>query len=860
MRKKLDVSLSFIFCFWLLFMGVESFSQPSEFKTRDLKRSLFIFIFEQPESPPVFSKNLKDLRDNLNLLFDKKGNEIGIERLIFEAQKEKKYEESLAKEMLGLSKDKLKNVGGIIQIQFEKINETVLPTMSPVTIELYHYPFPPIAEEHIKSPEYTFKFGSDSALLSISLFESFKSKADNLDLSFSNGEIMPAVSVNPYLSEDLLRSFTKITIKSGGAYSTEQIKILAQKIFNAISSYYQNDKSYMIGVLPEKVQKRCKPENIEIQIFKYNYPDKEPSEKVINKSEKKDEQTQPEIIVKPFQAFLFYIGELEKITPYTYKVIDITQKPDSYWREVWKGEFLTSDLKGVARTIPNKIKNYIPLENKYSPQPETIEGVKEMDYVIEGATIIDGTNKNPKFVGDVGILGERIFKIGNLKGVPRKETVKGNGLFLTPGFIDIHSHVDWSIFRAPFAQSCLNQGVTSCLGGNCASSPLGIGTFYSEVESSGTAINIGVLIGNRPVREKVWGKRTKQPEYADVYREKELIDLGMEEGAFGMSTGLIYLVSEDAYTWEIAEMAKQLKPYGGFYATHCRGESEEVLDSIREAIYIGEIAEVPVQISHIKVIGKENWGDMKRFLEIIKSARKRGLDVTGDQYPWRATGPSANYKLLTLLEREAIKDESPEVVLLKEMPDKYKKYTGKLLSELLENEKITPEDLIVNLNLKRDSKIYAAYLCLSEEDLILPMSEDFVMVCTDASLKTQKEIDKDDYENEHPRRFSTYPEFLSKYVRDKGVCSWELGIYKCTGLPAWRMKLDDRGVIKEGAYADLVLFDPQKIESVADYIHQNNPPKGIHWVFINGKPALKDSELTKIRNGKALRAYGNRKP
>ncbi|UCG15745.1 MAG: hypothetical protein JSV19_10665, partial [Phycisphaerales bacterium] len=327
-----------------------------------------------------------------------------------------------------------------------------------------------------------------------------------------------------------------------------------------------------------------------------------------------------------------------------------------------------------------------------------------------------------------------------------------------------------------------------------------------------------------------------------------------------MSTGLIYSVSEEAFAWELAELAKQVKPYGGFYASHVRGETDEVLDAIREAVYIGEIAEVPVQISHMKVINKRNWGDMERYLDVMKAARARGLDVTGDQYPWRASGPAAHYRLHRLAVREAIRNESPDVVLLKDMPGKYAKYSGRLLTELLDGEGMTPEELIADLNLTRDSKVFATYLCLGDEDVRRPMKEDFVMVCTDSSLASLEAIESGKCRHEHPRKFRTYPEFFAKYVRDGGVCSWELGVYKCTGLPAKKMKLVDRGVIRPGAFADLVLLDPEELDPGADYRDQAPVPKGIRWVFLNGQPVLKEGELTKARAGKALRAYGHRKP
>ncbi len=535
-----------------------------------------------------------------------------------------------------------------------------------------------------------------------------------------------------------------------------------------------------------------------------------------------------------------------------------------------KGAFVTSSLRGIVRTVPVRLESYTPLgnpapddedaDNQIAAAAIALSAAETFDTIIEGATVFDGTKDGKRFRADVGIVGERIAAVGDLKGRKRTKTIAGAGLFLMPGFIDIHSHADNSILEESYAPSHVRQGITTVLAGNCSFSPLDIGGFLRSIEVEGAAINLGELIGNRPVRRRVLGERKGMFPYGDLYREKELVDLGMEEGAFGMSSGLIYTTSEEAFAWELAEMAKQLKPYGGFYASHVRGESDEVLDAIREAIYIGEIAEVPVQISHMKVLSKRNWGQMADYLLIMKSARARGLDVTGDQYPWRASGPAGHYGLYKLMVREAIENESPEVVFLKDMPGKYARYSGRTLNELLDAEKMTPEDLIKDLNLTPKSKIYAAYLCIGEDDLLLPMKEDFVMVCTDAGLVSLEDIEQGKVWDDHPRKFRSYPEFFAKYVRDRNVCSWELGVFKCTGLPAWRMKLADRGVIRPGAYADLVLLDPERLDPAADYRDQTAPPKGILYVFLNGQAVVKDGQMTKVRAGKPLFAYGHRKP
>lgn len=762
--------------------------------------------------------------------------------------------ELLAEEVLSLASPELARLGGVIALQVEKARGR----SERATLEVYHYPFGAIAEEHIQSPEYSFKFGSDSALLAIRLYELLSAESPSGRPMFRTIEIAAAQQANPDLPRDVLRKSVRLALLSEDGLSRAEMEHVASLLAEAIVAFRLDEGYSVMGLLPEKVQRHARAKDVEIQVFKHLHADRELSDEEQRKRE--EEMASPLQVVRPFSSNLYYIAGLEWLSPYSLKFIDTSKDESDYWREVDEAFFVTSSRWGIVRTVPGRYEGYVPLESAFESAPRQASSTPEAEYVIEGATVFDGSRDRPRFNADVAVAGERIVAVGELKNLPRRTTIDGKGLFLTPGFIDIHSHADSNVLDVSYAPSHIRQGITSVLGGNCASSPLGIGAFLAEIDKKGAAVNIGMLLGNREARGRVMGRRKGQPTYDEVYRQKELVDLAMEEGAFGMSSGLIYTISEEAFTWELAELAKQLKPYGGFYASHVRGETDEVLDAIREAIYIGEIAEVPVQISHMKVINRRNWGDMKRYLEMMRAARARGLDLTGDQYPWRASGPAAHYTLYRLLVREAIKNETPEVVLLKDMPGKYAKYSGRNLAELLEGEKMTPEALIAELELTEESKIYATYLCLGDEDVCLPMKEDFVMVCTDASLASLDAIEKDRYRNDHPRKFRSYPEFFAKYVRDRGVCSWELGVYKCTGLPAQKMQLEDRGVIRPGGYADLVLLDPDELDPGVDYRDQAPPPKGIRWVFLNGEPVLKEGELSRRRAGKALYAYGHRKP
>jgi len=833
---------------FLVFSLLISLIQPAlaerrETMNKDPKGNVFVFHLDREGGPGAISS----LETKLSHQFSMNKEKDGLEMVVPALDERDSNPAILAKKVLELEG----NIGAVCHIRFEKTAGPASEKTPSCVIEVYHYPFPPIAKEHIDSPEYTFKFGSDSALMAAALKQ-------HLPDLVRIADIRPMEQANALLPGKILRKSVDVAIQAPSHLSEVQIGELAERLYMCCRSFYEDESYQMMGMVSEKARRHANIEDMEIRVHKFLYPRRD----YTDEEQKERDATMAEVVktLRPYPSGLFIVSDLENISPYSYTIIDSSKQEKDFWFELEEGAFLTSSLKGIVRTVPNRFERYTPLENRYREPRPSLPEVTELDYVIEGATVFEGARKTPGIKTDVGIAGERIAAMGNLKDVPRKETIDGSGLFLTPGFIDIHSHADWNVLDVPYAPSHIRQGITTVLAGNCSFSPLGMGSFYREIEREGSSINIAMLLGNRAVRNKVLGKRVGQPKYAEVYREKELVDLAMEEGAFGMSSGLIYSISEEAYAWELAEMAKQMKPYGGFYASHVRGETDEVIDAIRECIYIGEIAEVPVQISHMKVINKRNWGDMERYLDVMKAARARGLEVTGDQYPWRASGPAAHYRLHKLLVREAIERESPDVVLLKDMPGKYEKYSGKLLTELLEGEGITPLELIRDLQLTEKSDVFATYLCLGEEDVCRPMKEDFVMVCTDASLVSQKSIDQGKVWDEHPRKFRSYPEFFGKYVRERGVCSWELAVYKCTGLPAEKMNLENRGVIRKGAFADLVLFDPETIGPGVDYRDQTPPPVGISYVFINGKPALSAGKMTQTRAGKPIHSGGRIKP
>jgi len=767
----------------------------------------------------------------------------------------------IAAQLQGWPVERLQRLGGVIEIGCVPTLKTSSHATPQVAIEVYHDAFPALAGEHLDSPEYSFKFASDSALLAIHLNKTLTGKPEKkggIIASPASVEIRPMAANPAGIPRDILVRTVRLARLGDPAADTDRPINLMAPIVQACSGFLADHDCHIMGMISDKARRHGRIEDMEIQIIRGRFPEKAAGETATRSMTKTT--SKPVAVVKPWTSGLYCASGLDAVAFYALKVIDKSRPARDFWHELDEASFVTSSLQGVVRTVPLRTMSYSPVAGNATTIPAVIAPPAMLDYVIEGATVFNGSKDRPRFVADVGIAGQRIVQVGDLKSRGRRVSIAGTGLFLMPGFVDIHSHADGNILQVADAASHIRQGITTVLAGNCSFSPVAVGAFLAELDHQGIPLNIGMLLGNAGVREKVMGTRMGKPSDVELRRQKELVDLAMEEGAYGLSTGLIYRVSEQSFTFELAELAKQLKPYGGFYASHVRDESDVVLDAIREAIHIGELAEVPVHISHVKVIGRNNWGAMERYLEIMKVARSRGLDVTGDQYPWRASGPAAHYTLHKLLLREAIRGEHPEVVLLKDMPEPYTSYSGRPLTELLAAERITPEQLAMNLKLQENSRIYATYLCLDDADVCRAMRDDHIAVCTDASLASTEDIRSGKGANEHPRKFRSYPEFFARYVRDRGVCSWELGVYKATGMPAQRMGLTDRGVIRAGAYADLILLDPAGLDPAADYRDQRPAPRGIQWVFLNGRPVLKAGEFVGGQHGQALRFHNRRKP
>jgi N-acyl-D-aspartate/D-glutamate deacylase len=493
------------------------------------------------------------------------------------------------------------------------------------------------------------------------------------------------------------------------------------------------------------------------------------------------------------------------------------------------------------------------------------------DIVIEGGKIVDGTG-NPWYYGDVGILNGRIVKIGDLKKAGAQKRLDAVNLVVAPGFVDIHTHTDTDIEKLPLAQNYIQQGVTTLVGGNCGDSIYPIGEKLAGLERLGLGINFTLLVGQATIRRQVIGMADRAPTAAELKKMKGLVAKAMEEGAFGISTGLYYAPGSYSKTDEVIELAKVAATYGGIYASHIRDESDYsigLVAAVKEAIDIGEKANIPVEIAHLKALGKPVWGKSLEILDLVKQARARGIDVTFDQYPYTASATSLvgsivphwalaggetkmKERLLDPLIKDKAKREMRVSIEKRGGPEKLFIATfrpdagleGKHLAEIGKMKGKEPVDAAIDILLAGGADVISFNML--EEDLIRIMRSPFGLVASDGSLvEFGKGVP-------HPRYYGTFPRVLGKYVREEGVLSLEEAVRKMSSAPAHRIGLVDRGLIREGMIADITVFNPATVMDKATFQKPHQYPIGIDYVIVNGQLALSKGKWTGVRSGKVL--------
>ena len=499
------------------------------------------------------------------------------------------------------------------------------------------------------------------------------------------------------------------------------------------------------------------------------------------------------------------------------------------------------------------------------------------DLVITNARVVDGSG-NPWFRADVGVRNGRIVRVGKFAASGARQTIDAKGQILAPGFIDVHTHVE-SIYNLPATENFIRMGVTSLVTGNCGSSTTDVAEFLGRMREKPIAVNLATLIAHGSVRRQVVGLEDRAPTSDEQKQMEAIVEKAMHDGAVGLSTGLIYVPGTYAKTEEIVGLARIAARYGGLYATHMRNEGDKVADAIRESIQIGEQAGLPVEISHFKISNKRLWGQSPMTLGLVREARARGLTVTVDQYAYTASSTSLDSRLPSWFlaggreeAKKRLADKETHERIVKDVKDSLKRsgfkdydfavvasygpdksFNGKSIAQITKEvrKKSNVENQIEQmLTMYEAGGASMIYHGMNEDDVKRIMQEPFTMIASDSGVR------QNDESVPHPRGYGNNARVLGQYVRELKAITLEDAIRKMTSLPAQTFGFRDRGLIREGFAADMVIFDEKTIMDRATYDKPHQFPAGISYVLVNGQVVLANDLLTNARPGIALRGEG----
>jgi N-acyl-D-amino-acid deacylase len=534
---------------------------------------------------------------------------------------------------------------------------------------------------------------------------------------------------------------------------------------------------------------------------------------------------------------------------------------------------------------------------------------QSFDLVLTNGHIIDGTG-SPWYSGDLGIREGKIAAIGNLVNAPRKRTIDVQGQVVAPGFVDMLGQSEMTILVDPRLPSKIYQGITTEITGEGNSAaPLNdaiiqadvasyqhlkitpdwrtMRQYFARLEKQGMGINLASYVGATQVRRMILRDENKAPTPDQLNQMKALVRDAMHDGAVGLSTSLEYAPAPYAKTDELIALAAEASKFGGIYATHMRNESDSVLQAIDEALRIGREAHIPVEIWHLKVAGKANWGRMPEVVAKISSARAQGMDVAADTYAypawfnsfsafipqWAHDGGDA--KLIQRLQDPAMRARirkdmmtrstewdnewqeipGPEAVMIGVVQNpKLVPLQGKTLADVAKLWNKDPIDALFDLLIEDKAFTEVAVFGMSEPDVVLALQQPWVSVDNDSSGTSPEGLLGQ--EHPHPRAYGTFPRILRKYVREEKKLALEDAIRKFTSLAAQRMRLTDRGVLKQGMWADVVVFDPATIRDLATFENPNQLSQGMNYVLVNGVPVIEQGKMTGALPGKVLRGEG----
>ena len=507
-----------------------------------------------------------------------------------------------------------------------------------------------------------------------------------------------------------------------------------------------------------------------------------------------------------------------------------------------------------------------------TPQPPAPQAA---DVLIVNGLVVDGTGA-PARRADVAIRGDRIVALAaNLPRASAKRVIDAQGRIVAPGFIDLHAHLE-PLLDMPLMESALRQGVTFALGGPDGGSPLPLKPYMDSVRTAKPGINVGYLVGHNDVRRAVLGMAARAPNDAELARMKRLVAEAMGQGAFGLSTGLLYLPGTYSNVEEVIALSQTAADSGGIYTSHLRKEGIGLLDGVGEALEIGRRAKIPVVLTHHKAVGQQMWGKSVVTLAMVDSARKAGTDVMIDQYPYTAThtnlgvlvpswamaGGDAEFR--KRLQDAALKDSIVKGIIFNILNDRgggdlarvqfsrvswEPSLEGKTLKDWAARRNLapTPENgatLVLDAMLKGGAN--AIYHVLDEGDVRRIMQSPHTMIASDGRLSRPGDG------HPHPRAYGTFPRVLGEYVREQKLLALETAVHKMTQMPAQRLRLADRGVLRVGAAADVVVFDAATVKDQATFTEPHQYPRGIETVLVNGTVAVDGGKATGVRAGRVL--------
>ncbi|HYZ85984.1 MAG TPA: D-aminoacylase [Bryobacteraceae bacterium] len=499
----------------------------------------------------------------------------------------------------------------------------------------------------------------------------------------------------------------------------------------------------------------------------------------------------------------------------------------------------------------------------------------DFDILIRNARVVDGTG-NPWYRADVGVKNGKIEAIGRLSNASADRTIDGAGRVVAPGFIDVHTHIEGGIEKVPRGDNYILDGVTTLITGNCGGSRLPLGDWFSKLEAMGIGPNVGSLIGHNTVRAEVMGTANRKATPEEIVRMQELVEKAMLDGAVGFSTGLIYIPGTYSDTAEVVALGKAAAKYGGTYASHMRDEGPKVMEAITEAVTVGKEAGMQVQLSHFKIDTKRIWGSSTKTLDLVEQFRREGVDVVVDQYPYDhsstnlgITMPSwaladGREKILERLKdpetRRKIAIEMKAMLEDKGQPNyeyaivaNYKpepSYEGKNISEinvLKGRPRTVDAEIETILDMIAEGGAQMVYHSMGNEDVERILRYPNTAIASDGGVREFGEG------MPHPRSYGTNARVLAEFVRNRKVLTLEDAIRRMTSLPARTFGLKNRGMVREGFAADLVIFDPAKVQDKSTYQQPHQYTEGFDFVVVNGKLLVDNSKLTDARPGQVLR-------